>query len=141
MGYDVHITRTAEWTDSESDPITLEQWQAYIASDPEMRADGFAEAATPSGTLRYENPGLAVWTAWSEHGRDGNFAWFDLESGRVTVKNPDDAILLKMCAVADRLGARVQGDEGEHYPLTEAGQLDGSSINESRPWWRRLLGR
>jgi hypothetical protein len=134
MGYDVHITRTLEWTESESDPITADEWQAYVSSDDEMRGDGFAEVATASGTLRYENPGLAVWTAWSENGRDGNFAWFDLKSGRVTVKNPDDAILLKMCAIAERLGARVQGDEGEYYPLPKVGQGESTSTDGSRSW-------
>lgn len=141
MGYEVHIIRTTEWTDSESEPITIEQWRAYVASDPEMRADGFAEATTASGALRYENAGLAVWTAWPEHGRDGNFAWFDLETGRVTVKNPDEAILSKMCAIAERLGARVQGDDGEDYPLAKTGSLDAGSTVERPPWWRRLFGR
>ena len=28
---------------------------------PEMRVDGFAEAKVPSGVLRCENQGLAVW--------------------------------------------------------------------------------
>jgi len=31
------------------------------------------------------------------------------------VKNPDEAILSKMCAIAEKIGARVQGDEGEYY--------------------------
>lgn len=141
MGYDVHITRAAEWSESENDPITIEEWQAYLLSDPEMRADGFAEAGTLSGTLRYENPGLAVWTAWSEHGRNHNFAWFDLSSGRVTVKNPDGAILAKMSAIAEHLGARVQGDEGEYYPASDTNEQGAAQSEASRSWWRRLLGR
>ena len=132
MGYDVHITRTPEWTESESEPITPHEWRAYVSSDHEMRGDGFAEAATSSGTLRYDNPSLAVWTAWSEHGQDDNFAWFDLKSGRVTVKNPDDAILSKMCAIAERLGARVQGDDGEYYPLPKTEQADSRSTKGTR---------
>ena len=141
MGYDVHITRTPDWTDSESEPITIEEWLAYVSSDPEMRVDGFAEAATSSGSLRYENPGLAVWTAWSEHGRDENFAWFDLRHGRVTVKNPDDAILAKMSAIAERLRARVQGDEGEFYPQSATDTQDSETTKARRSWWRRLIGR
>jgi hypothetical protein len=41
--------------------------------------------------------------------------WFDFSHGNIVVKNPDAAILRKMCEVAAALGARVQGDEGETY--------------------------
>ena len=77
-----------------------------------MRLDGFAEARNPTtgGTIRIESPGLSVWMAWS-----GGIAWMDHRGGRIVVKNPDTAILKKMCAIAERLGARVQGDEGEMY--------------------------
>jgi hypothetical protein len=46
VGYDVHITRAGESSDSEATPITLDEWLAYVASDPEMRLDGFAESIT-----------------------------------------------------------------------------------------------
>jgi hypothetical protein len=54
-----------------------------------------------------------------------------------------------MVALANRLGARVQGDEGEVYDGTEslddyhaaAGRRsDTAAVRERRPWWRRLLG-
>ncbi len=116
MGYDVHITRADNWFDSASQPITLSEWLDYVAGDPEMRLDNAAEAQGPDGqTLRYENQGLAVWTAYSGHGVGGNMAWFDYRDGRVVVKNPDEEILRKMCRVAAQLGARVQGDEGAFY--------------------------
>jgi hypothetical protein len=88
-----------------------------------MRSDGYAEATTPSGdTLRYENEGLAVWTAYSRHQSNGNMAWFDFEMGNVVVKNPDQEILRKMWQIAQSLGAKVQGDEGETY------HKDGSAM-------------
>jgi hypothetical protein len=90
MGYDVHITRAAEWSDSEGTPIALDEWLAYVACDPEMRLDGFAEARTPDGeVIRIQGQGLSVWTAWpGEHGGQGH-AWMDhrgecQESCRVT---------------------------------------------------------
>jgi len=117
MGYDVHITRAEDWTKSEANPITLDEWLACIASDPEIRLDAVAEARTPRGdVLRTESKGLAVWTAWSNDGEDDNHAWMAHRRGRIVVKNPDSAILMKMCEIAQRLGARVQGDEGEFYP-------------------------
>lgn len=144
MGYDVHITRAADWTNSESNPITLDEWLAYIESDPELRLDGFAEASTPAGDqIRYENPGLAVWTQWPGHDQDGNQAWFDHSGGRIVVKSPDNAILAKMCAIAKKMGARVQGDEGEYYPEAHEGGTDESATMPTLPspssWWRRLF--
>jgi hypothetical protein len=115
MGYDVHITRAESWLDAAERPITLEAWLDYVRSDPEMRVDGRAEAPTGQGTLVYENAGLAVWTAYSGDGEDGNHAWFDLRQGRVVVKNPDAEILRKMFLVAAHFDARVQGDDGEAY--------------------------
>jgi hypothetical protein len=140
VGYDVHITRAGEWHESEATPIGLDEWLAYVASDPEMRLDGFAEARNPTTgeAIRIESPGLSVWTTWSE-----GTAWMDHHGGRIVVKNPDTAILRKMCAIAERLGARVQGDEGEMYPeaidlAVEAEEL--RARHSRKPWWKRLFG-
>lgn len=115
MGYDLHITRVAPWHDAESNPITLDEWAAYVAADPEMRMDGFAEAKVDGGILWCESEGLAVWTVYSGHGKNGNMAWFDYRSGRIAVKNPDDEIIRKMKAIAAHFGAKVLGDDGESY--------------------------
>jgi hypothetical protein len=137
MGYNVHITRADQWFDSESDPITFEEWIAYIDTDPEMQLDNKAEVSTPEGsTLRYENQGLAVWTRYSGNGVDGNMAWFDYREGRIVVKNPDDEILRKMCVIASKMGAKVQGDESEFYG--EGGQSQ-QPVRDIRPWWKRLF--
>jgi hypothetical protein len=113
MGYDIRITRAENWTESDSNPITLDEWLRYLDGDPEMRLDYFAEADVGGGILRYENNRLAVWTAYSGHGVKGNMAWFDYRRGRVVVKNPDDEILGKMQRIASTLSAKVVGDEGE----------------------------
>jgi hypothetical protein len=116
MGYEFHITRASDWTESESAPIRLDEWKVYIASHPEFRLDNFAEATTPKGeTIRYDNEGLAVWIAYSRHGQEGNMAWFDHREGRIVVKNADDEILRKMREIARFFGAKVLGDEGEEY--------------------------
>src|SRR5689334_5740751 len=97
MGYDVHITRAEDWTQAEDTPITLAEWLAVVKADPQMRLDGFAEAAVGGGeTLRYENEGLAVWTGWSGHEPGVDMAWFDYRDGEVVVKNPDEEVLGKM---------------------------------------------
>ena len=118
MGYDVHITRAEHWIESESNPITLDEWLTYVASDPEMRLDNFAEAEVNGEILRVENDGLTVWTAYTGHGLNGNMAWFDHRDGSVVVKNPDDEILSKMRHIAEVFRANVIGDEGEFYLQT-----------------------
>ena len=116
MGYDLHIIRSKDWADSDEQPITLDEWLALIRDDPEMRVDGFAEAATPEGeTVRVESRGLAVWTAYSGNELRGNMAWFDHWRGTIVVKNPDDEIIDKMKRLANKLSARVVRDEGEEY--------------------------
>lgn len=116
MGYEVHITRKDFWADDEGPVISLDEWRQYISSDAEMRLDGYAESQTPDGaTIRVDNPGIAVWTAYSGHGVNGNMAWFCHFDDRIAVKNPDEEILVKMHQIASELNAKVQGDDGEDY--------------------------
>ena len=104
MGYEIHITRKTEWFDEDGPEISLEDWKAYIASDPEMRLDGYAEATMENGDVfRTEHDGIAVWTAYSGHGVDGNMAWLYPGSGGIVAEsgqgNPGQD-------VRDRPGAR-----------------------------------
>ena len=138
MGYEVHITRKANWFDEGGGEIALREWLDYVSSDSEMRADGYAEAQTPDGVLRIDGEGIAVWTAYAGHGIGGNMAWFCHFGDRITVKNPDEAILGKMHQIATMLGAKVQGDEGEEYgpggqPIDTA---TSSSAPAKKPWWK-----
>ena len=111
MGYDIHITRADDWTQSRTIPITLQEWSSYVRSDPEMRLDNFAGLDLGGEVLSYANEGLAVWAACGGGGR----AWFDYSDGGIVVKNLDEEVLGKMRQIARRLGARVIGDEGEAY--------------------------
>lgn len=117
MGYDVHITRKENWFDEdETHNITIEEWKEIVANDPEMRLDNFAEATTTNGdNLRIENEGLSVWMKYSGDGLDGNHAWFEYAQGNIDVKNPDREIIIKMLGLAEKLNAKVQGDDGEIY--------------------------
>lgn len=131
MGYDVHITRRENWFDEDGPDISLDEWLSVVKQDPEIRVDGFAEAQSAEGSLlRMESAGLAVWTAYSGHEENGNKAWFDYRGDRITVKNPDKEILVKMWCLAQHLSATVQGDEGERYDRS------GSVIRRSKPWWK-----
>lgn len=144
MGYDVHIIRATDWVDALARPITFEEWIDYVHSDKEMRLDDVGEARTTDDDLFC--PGRAVWTAWPNGSDGGGLACFHYRNGQIVVKNPDPSILMKMCAVAEALGAHVQGDEGEPYTVAEVRKLEETwsrprRTRATRPWWRRVFGR
>lgn len=133
MGYNVHITRkTISWADeTDQAAITLTEWEAYIASDPEMRLDNEVELPgySTNAPVRVARPGRSVWLPYSKSGRIANYAWFSHEGDRVTVQNPDEQILGKMQAIAHVLHARVQGDDDEYFD--EPAQTYGPSSPNS----------
>lgn len=137
MGYDLHITRASDWSESETMPISIEEWFACVSSDPEMRLDNNAQVEIDGCVLRHESEGIAVWTTYSAHGVGGNMAWFHYSNGQVQVKNPDREILGKMLQIAHRFGAKVQGDDGEVYLHTEDLPVEEPTQRDTRrPWWR-----
>jgi len=141
MTYDVHITRKDEWSDEDGPEITLDEWRAVVAADPELREDGFAEVRTPDGsTLRVEHPGLTAWTGRPGATADGGVAWISYSDGELVVSGPDRAVLEKVIDLAERLGANVQGDEGEHYDRSNLPD-DPSPQPSDPPKRRRFFGR
>lgn len=141
MGYEVYITKKENWFDEDGPAISIDEWTKFVASDPEMRLDGYAEAAVGEGkVLRIEGDGLSVWTAYSGHEKDGNMAWFYYWDGNVSVKNPDLEILQKMASIAKNLSAKVQGEEGEWYDasgiIIEQPATTASSAPIGKPWWK-----
>ncbi len=113
MGYDLHITRQENWFDEDrAKQISIEEWKEFVANDPEMRLDNYAEADLGNGeVLRVGEEGLTVWTVYS----GSDTVWFGFFKGNISVKNPDDEIIQKMLAIAEKFNARVQGDDGELY--------------------------
>jgi hypothetical protein len=109
MAYSLHIHRGADWSDHEHD-ITLADWRALCEADPTLDLTGVATAQNPrtGEEIAIRSEGMARW--------DGPItAWFNLDRGRITFNGTDEAIIAKACEIAERLGARVQGDEGEFY--------------------------
>lgn len=103
MGYDLHITRANDWLDSAEQPISREEWRAYIEFDPELDSSKEDELD-------------AAW--YGEDGRPrqsecvGGFWWYE---GRIVEKNPSKAEIGKMTQVATVFNARVVGEEDEEY--------------------------
>ena len=123
MGYDLHITRRKDWSEAGHD-ITAEDWLAYIKKDPEL-------------LLFPDNgPYFAMWNGKSEH----HDPWLDWHKGCIYTKNPDEALIDKMVAIANGLGARVQGDDGEIYRSGHEPPINPklSIMDRVRNWWRAL---
>ena len=107
MGYDLHITRAELWAENDGAKISAAEWLGIVHDDDEL-------------ALAQENgPYFAAWRGASTNQE----SWFDWDDGNVYTKNPDSATLRKMVQLANRLRARVQGDDGEFYtgdePLDE----------------------
>ncbi len=115
MGYDLHITRRAEWS-ADGPDIELSEWLSVVENDPELRLDEAATASSPEGlAISLRSQGLAAWTGHALQGGDSGVVWFDHRRGAIVVKIPDAEVIRKMLDIAKSLGARVQVDDGEFY--------------------------
>ena len=101
MGYDLHITRAEDWTDSKNFPILPREWLAIIEKDEELK-------------LAHKNGDY--FAVWEKH-LTNNKSWFDLADGEIYTKNPDDFSIRKMIEIAEKLNAKVQGDDSEVYVI------------------------
>jgi hypothetical protein len=133
MPYQLHITRASDWMHSHELPITATEWLKLVRTDSQLVQD------LNRGTH---------FVRWSGSGdRD---RWLEWAEGRINAKYPDGAFLKKLVEIAERLGAKVQGDGGEVYsgdePVDE--WLEDNilpftprtvSITQRLPWWRRML--
>jgi hypothetical protein len=131
MGYDVHITRAELHFENDGHWITAQEWLQYVKQDPELKLAG------DNGEY------FALWSGKSEHPDP----WLDWSEGNIYSKNPDDPLIDKMVAIAKKLNAKVQGDDGEFY--TGGGSENSvlphqpDSPQNSKPkksWLKRLLG-
>ena len=135
MAYQLHITRAADWMHSEELPITATEWLKLVRTDSELVQD------------LARGPHFVRWT-----GSQGRERWLEWSDGRINTSYPDGALLRKLVAIAERLGAKVQGDGGEVYsgaePVdewVEANTLPFTPrtviLTQRLPWWKRLTRR
>jgi hypothetical protein len=136
VGYDVHITRKANWFDKEGPAISLDEWTTVVRNDPEMRLDGYAEARVPdSQVLRVDSDGLSVWTAYSGHEMGRNAAWSTCATETLSSRIPILRSCEKMYVIAQHLSGKVQGDDGELYDSqgnVSPAPTDRSPVKKSR---------
>ncbi|MCX4566153.1 hypothetical protein ACFYMR_00410 [Streptomyces albogriseolus] len=108
MGYELHITRRDDWWDEEGPEISRQEWESAVAADPDLvmqpipdgwPADAFSSALMTTRPDQEDGTEALHW-----------------DQGLVSAKHPSDVLIAKMCELARRWRARVQGDDGEHYP-------------------------
>jgi hypothetical protein len=90
-----------------------------VKADPELRLAGCngRHFALWAGKSSYPDP------------------WFDWGRGRVHTKNPDPPLIQKAIQIAERLGARVLGDDGERYLPDGKVERDGTvDISPGMDW-------
>ncbi|MGI9391582.1 MAG: hypothetical protein ACR2O1_16110 [Boseongicola sp.] len=134
MGYDVHITRKEDWSDDSGPSISRDEWIGYVGDDKSMRLDREAVVENAQGeAFSVQDETLAVWTEWTSREEGKNEAWMWCSHGNVMAKNPDGAILQKMFLIADSMGAKLQGDDGEVY--NSIGEVDAAD-QAKKPWWK-----
>jgi hypothetical protein len=135
MAYQLHVTRASDWMHSDELPITAAEWLKLIRTDSELVQDP------------RHGPYFVRWC-----GSASRDCWLEWAEGRINTKYPDEALLRKLVAIAERLGAKVQGDGGEVYsgdePVDEWAEYDELPytprqimITQRLPWWRRVLRR
>ncbi|MBT8460237.1 MAG: hypothetical protein KJN60_11250 [Boseongicola sp.] len=134
MGYDVHITRKDDWSDTEGDAISREEWLDFVGGDKSLALSGEAVVSNDQGQeIRITDETLTLWKDWPkrENGKTEALMWYS--AGNVMATNPDDLMLRKMFLIADALGAKLQGDDGETY--NSIGMVDRRDRSKKQ-WWK-----
>lgn len=140
MSYNVYVTRKDDWSDDDGPDITLNDWLDYLAIDGSLIPDSHrAKSTDPRVASGAKEATHAYWAEWPGRDDAGHEVWFWLELGNIICANADTATLRKLFVVADVLGARLQGDEGEFYDSVGRAVKGRPRMPRGagkRPWWK-----
>lgn len=145
MGYSVTVVRKNNWEDiDEESNITLEEWLQYIDTDKELQRPSESSLTDYNGEYYRQKPGYCEWTSHSTYKEPFARPWFDYYNGQITSENVDDETMLKMIAISDYLGGKVQGQDGEVYTDDDFMKIRATSDTVSslqpkidkKPWWK-----
>ncbi len=139
MGYDLHILRREDYDDFEKDSnISLQEWLAYVDTDSELELTNGYQVKIPGTQEKTQNvPGFCNWHGHPFKSLDVA-PWFDFRRGSISTKYPDDHTIKKMLQIADKLNAKVLGDDGEIYDDTYFHNKKELHVKntDGRPWWK-----
>lgn len=102
MVYDVHVTRAADWVDSERMPLPLSDLRTVVATQSDLRvvARGVLNDHDLYALVDGIPATLGLWTA-----------------GEIVVREPGPWHLARAAQLAQGLRAYVIGDDGQRYRL------------------------
>ena len=102
MGYDLHITKKDFWADENGQCISREDWNNYVKTDNQIQHNTKNSIDDFLVSLEREHFPL----------------WYNPDICEIYTNNPSKKVIDKLIKISEALGARVQGDDGEIYPLT-----------------------
>jgi len=105
MGYSLHIERPES-------PISQEEWEIWVNNAPDFNLSREWKTTNSKTGSVIAIPCDAL-GEWVRPDGDGRVA-FDYSNGRISFR-ADQAALHKAKQIAEELGARIVGDEGEIY--------------------------
>ena len=123
MGYDIHITRANDWDKNQGFEISTEEWLNLVQDDPDL-------IPVPENGEYF-----VVWHGTTQYSE----TWFDWSNGNIDTKAPDKATLRKMLQIAQKLNAKIEGDEGEIYDEEYIGHFNDSFLNKRNPSVRKKI--
>jgi len=112
MGYSIHIVR--QTADGSEVPITLDEWKAYVASDPDLV---YPEPGHPN----YSGETLALLP--SESAPPEDWQWLSWGSGSISSDYPQLPMLKKMAQAVRHFGAVVVSDDGDVWTIDDNGRV------------------
>jgi hypothetical protein len=105
MSYDLHVTRTGHWADSETKPILRAEWEAFARNDSGLSAAGEIS--------RLDTEADPVFEFTCDSGEVVSLYW---RRGHVLVTGLASAKAVSSLRwLAEDLDARLVGDDGESY--------------------------
>lgn len=111
MSYSVHILR--QTGDGQETPVTMEEWNAYIDQDGDLKRPGPEHPDFRNGVvfLPVEAAGPDDWQS---------LRWV---SGSILSDYPQQPMMKKIGQIARHFGAVVMSDDGDIWIIDDDGQL------------------
>jgi hypothetical protein len=103
MGYELHITRANRgWKNEDKNPITAAEWLSVVEGDETL-------------SVQWNDDNEYIATDWTPIENPSAGRQLDWHHGRISVKYPSMALLIKLLELSNQLGGRVLGGDGELY--------------------------
>ncbi len=134
MGYEVHIVRQLDFDNSEEESnIQIDEWKNLVDGDLELTWQQYSGVESETD---FEH---CYWLSHPEID-ESNRPWFHFYRGSISTKWTDIACLYKLLQMADKLNARLRGDDGEYYDAEAIKKMELATVKlkeaSKKPFWK-----